>query len=172
MATQHTIGVFEPSKETWVSYIERLEQFFIATDVDKVEYFGHTISADGLQPSESKTRAVVDAPQPQNVSQLRSFLGMVNYYGKFLPKIATKLAPMYRLLKKGIQWRWGSVESEVFVFWLNGIPDIVTVKPYSSIAANCIYLHGSRLNNNWYYYNLAWHAHKPRWFYTVYTCTD
>ena len=33
MATQHTIGVFEPSKESWVSYIERLEQFFIATDV-------------------------------------------------------------------------------------------------------------------------------------------
>ena len=33
MATQHTIGVFEPSKGSWVSYIERLEQFFIATDV-------------------------------------------------------------------------------------------------------------------------------------------
>ena len=55
--------------------------------LDKVEYLGHTISADGLKPSESKTRAIVDAPQPQNVSQLRSFLGMVNYYGKFLPKI-------------------------------------------------------------------------------------
>ena len=76
----------------------------------KVEYLGHTISADGHKPSESKTRAIVDAPQPQNVSQLRSFLGIVNYYGKFLPKILTKLAPMYCLLRKGIQWRWGSVE--------------------------------------------------------------
>ena len=82
--------------------------------LDKVEYLGHTISADGLKPSESKTRAIVDAPQPQNVSQLRSFLGMVNYYGKFLPKISTKLAPMYRLLKKGVPWRWGSLERGVF----------------------------------------------------------
>ena len=48
--------------------------------LDKVKYLGHTISADGLKPSESKTRAIVDAPLPQNVSQLRSFLGMVNYY--------------------------------------------------------------------------------------------
>ena len=33
MATQHTIGVFDTSKESWVSYIERMKQFFIATDV-------------------------------------------------------------------------------------------------------------------------------------------
>ena len=82
--------------------------------LDKVQYLGHTISAGGFKPSESKTRAIVDAPQPQNVSQLRSFLGMVNYYGKFSPKILTKLAPMYRLPRKGIQWRWGSVERGVF----------------------------------------------------------
>ena len=44
------------------------------------KYLEHTISADGLQLSKSKTKAIIDASQPQNVSQLRSFLGMINYY--------------------------------------------------------------------------------------------
>ena len=82
--------------------------------LEKVQYLGHVISADGLQPSESKTRAISAAPPPQNVSQLRSLLGMVNYYGKFLGQISTTLAPLYRLLKKRTPWRWGSAETEAF----------------------------------------------------------
>ena len=39
-----------------------------------VEYLGHNISADGLQPTKDKVRAIVEAPVPQNVSQLQSFL--------------------------------------------------------------------------------------------------
>ena len=51
-----------------------------------VEYLGHTISAEGLNPThdssaDDKVRALVDAPRPENISQLRSFLGMINYYG-------------------------------------------------------------------------------------------
>ena len=44
-----------------------------------VEYLGHTISAEELQPITEKVRAIVEAPAPQNVSQLRSFLGLVFY---------------------------------------------------------------------------------------------
>lgn len=51
----------------------------------EVEYLGHTISAKGIQPTTQKIRAIVEAPQPTNVSQLKSFLGMLKYYGKFYP---------------------------------------------------------------------------------------
>ena len=44
-----------------------------------VEYLGHKISADELQPTEEKVRAIKEAPHPSNVSQLRSFLGLINY---------------------------------------------------------------------------------------------
>ena len=47
-----------------------------------------------------------NAPVPQNVSELRSFLGMVQYYHPFLPDLATTLAPLHELLKKGVQWTW------------------------------------------------------------------
>lgn len=43
-------------------------------------------------------RAIAEAPAPQDVSQLRSFLGMVNYYSKFLPNLSSTLSPLYRLL--------------------------------------------------------------------------
>ena len=65
-----------------------------------VEYLGHRISAAGLHPSEEKVRAIVDAPVPKDVTQLRSFLGLLNYYGKFLPQLPSTLAPLYALLQK------------------------------------------------------------------------
>ena len=65
-----------------------------------VEYLGYNISAEGIWPTQEKIRSIVNAPTPQNVSQLRSFLGLVNYYGKFLSNLSSTLAPLYGLLQK------------------------------------------------------------------------
>ncbi len=70
----------------------------------EVEYLGHKISRHGLQPTPEKVRAVADAPPPQDVTQLKSFLGLVNYYGKFLPNLSTALAPLHFLLQKQTKW--------------------------------------------------------------------
>ena len=69
-------------------------------------YLGLKISAVGLQPAEEKINAVKKAPTPCNVSELRSFLGMVQYYHSFLPRLATMLVPLHKLLQKGMQWEW------------------------------------------------------------------
>ena len=80
-----------------------------------VDYLGHTISAEGLQTSESKVSGIVKAPTPKNVSELRSFLGLVNYYHKFLPDLATMLAPLYALLQKKIScMTWGKSQDDAF----------------------------------------------------------
>ena len=50
-----------------------------------IEYLGHQISSDGVRPLLNKVDAIVKAPLPQNLQQLRSFLGLINYYGKFIP---------------------------------------------------------------------------------------
>ena len=70
----------------------------------QVEYLGHQISEKGLQPTTQKLRAIVEAPAPHNVSQLKSFLGMINYYSKFSPNLSTQLAPLYSLLQKKTIW--------------------------------------------------------------------
>ena len=60
----------------------------------------YTISAEGLKPSKAKVKAIEEAPAPRNVSELKFFLGLVNYYAKFLPNLASSLAPLYQLLNK------------------------------------------------------------------------
>ena len=72
----------------------------------EVVYLGLKISEVGLQPVEEKINAVKKAPTPRNVSELRSFLGMAQYYHSFLPGLATMLAPSHKLLQKGMQWEW------------------------------------------------------------------
>lgn len=93
--------------------LDRLHQYNLHLKLTKCEflkpevvYLGLRISAKGLQPVEEKISAVKRAPAPKNVSELRSFLGMVQYYHSFLPGLATTLAPLHRLLQKNIQWEW------------------------------------------------------------------
>jgi len=79
-----------------------------------VEYLGFQISAKGLQPTSEKVRAVQNAPAPTDVSQLKSFVGLVNYYVKFLPDLSHVLAPLYRLLQKSAKWVWEEQQQKVF----------------------------------------------------------
>lgn len=74
---------------------------------DVIQYLGHTISAQGIKPTDRKVRALQEAPCPTNVSQLKSFLGLANYYIKFLPNLSSTLSPLYRLLQKQVKWHWG-----------------------------------------------------------------
>jgi hypothetical protein len=69
-------------------------------------YLGLEYSGEGLRPVESSVQAVKDTPIPKNVSQLRSFLGMVQYYHQFLPDLAMVFGPLRELLLKGVQWHW------------------------------------------------------------------
>ena len=80
----------------------------------EVEYLGHRISKDGLQPSESKVEAITKAPSPKNVTELRAFLGLINYYGKFLSHLSTTVAPLHKLLAKGSKWEWDKSQQEAF----------------------------------------------------------
>ena len=79
-----------------------------------VSYLGFRIDADGLHPLEDKVQALVAAPAPQNVTELKSFLGLVQYYQKFLPNLANTLAPLHGLLKKHVHWAWTSKEDYAF----------------------------------------------------------
>ena len=79
-----------------------------------VEYLGHIISAKGLQPTDEKIRAITQAPAPQDVTQLRAFLGLLNYYGKFLKNLSTILAPLHKLLQQKTHWAWGKEQQLAF----------------------------------------------------------
>lgn len=57
---------------------------------------------------------MVAAPAPTNLSQLRSFIGLMNYYGKFVPNLSSVMSPLYQLLQKKIAWQWGKRQDAAF----------------------------------------------------------
>ena len=112
----------EEHLERLVAVLKRLGEYGLKANREKckflrsfVEYLGHVISAEGLQQSPKKVKAITAMPKPQDVTQLRAFLGMVQYYAKFLPDLATHLAPLHRLLQKDVKWSWGAEEEASFL---------------------------------------------------------
>ena len=75
---------------------------------EEVKYLGYTVSNEGIQPDTEKVEAIVNAPAPESVQSLQSFLGMVNFYGRFIENLSSLLSPFYALLKKGCTWKWSA----------------------------------------------------------------
>ena len=61
-----------------------------------------------------KVKAVVEAREPESVSEVRSFLGLLNYSGRFIPDLATLSEPLRRLTKKDVEFQWGPEQAEAF----------------------------------------------------------
>ncbi len=80
-----------------------------------VTYLGHRIDQFGLHPIAEKVVAIQEAPEPRNVSELKAYLGLITYYSKFLPNMATVLALLYNLLHKNVNWRWSANENNAFL---------------------------------------------------------
>ncbi|GBG65760.1 hypothetical protein CBR_g52351 [Chara braunii] len=72
----------------------------------QVLYLGHVLDGDGIKPEYSKIAAIRDWPTPRTLTELRSFLGLANYYRKFVRNFSTIAAPLRRLLKKETIWKW------------------------------------------------------------------
>ena len=103
----------EEHLENLESVLKRLQDTGLKADKEKCEFFrdrvqfcGHEIDREALQKTQEKIEAVVSAPRPENVSQLRSFLGLVNYYNRFLPNASTVLHPLHQLLEQNSEWQW------------------------------------------------------------------
>ena len=92
---------------------------YVSTNVSSSRQASHTlgtkINKDGLSTLENKVQGIVDAPTPSNVSQLRSFLGTVNYYGNFIPNLSTRPAHLNNLLKVKTKWNWTQDCNEAFL---------------------------------------------------------
>lgn len=107
------ILVYSRTPEDHLQHLEQVfqlldrEQFYINLNKCKfnsteVKFLGFIIGRDSLKPDPSKVQAVVDWPVPKDLHQLRAFLGLVNYFRKFIPQHAAVSKPLTDLLKKGV----------------------------------------------------------------------
>jgi hypothetical protein len=72
----------------------------------ELEFLGHIVGAEGIKVDPRKTETVRQWPTPKNVSHVRSFLGLANYFRKFIKDFAKIAYPMTELTKKDTPWTW------------------------------------------------------------------
>lgn len=81
---------------------------------NSITFLGHMIDGEGLHPAPAKVKEIQEKPAPTNKETLRAFLGLYNFYQKFLPDRATLLEPLYRLLESKTPWKWSECEQTAF----------------------------------------------------------
>ena len=74
----------------------------------KISFLGHTVTSNGVLPGVEKIEAVLNFAPPKNVKNVQSFLGLANYYRKFIPNFAEKAEPIINLTRKETQFQWSN----------------------------------------------------------------
>ena len=82
---------------------------------DSIDFLGHKISADKLEPQQDKLAAVRDLPSPTDLSSLRAALGLFSYYRKFVLHFSSIAFPLHALLKKDRAWEWGEIQENAYL---------------------------------------------------------
>ena len=86
----------------------------IQIDCEKVPFFGHTLSKEGVHLDKAKVELIQNWPIPNNVKELQLFLGTVNYLSKFLAFLSDLHAPLQGLLKKDTDFQWTETHTQAF----------------------------------------------------------
>ena len=71
-----------------------------------ITYLGYCIDKDGIHPTEDKVKAINGAPCPQDATELIAWLGLLNYYGRFIKDLSSILHPLNNLLQKDVPFQW------------------------------------------------------------------
>ena len=80
----------------------------------EVEFFGETYTTQGCKPSDTKVKAITEMLKPENLKDLQTFLGMIQYLSKFSARIAELAEPLQDLMKKHAPYAWGPEHNQAF----------------------------------------------------------
>ena len=107
---EHLMKVLSKLKEHQL-FVKKEKCEFAQQDI---LFLGHKVNKCRVMMDERKVQANLDLPPPSKVAELRSFLGLANYYRKFIQGYSKKVAPLTDLLKKDKKWVWIDACQEAF----------------------------------------------------------
>lgn len=91
----------------------------------EIDFLGYQISANGISIDPGKTKAISEMKPPEDITELRRFIGMVNFLGRHLSNLSTVMQPLTKLLEKETAWTWGPQQAQAF----QKIKDMITSAP-------------------------------------------
>ena len=80
----------------------------------QAHYLGHVVTKDGVEPDPKTTDKVRNWPRPRTVTEVRAFLGLAQYYRKFVKNFSIIAAPLHRLTQKDITFDWNEDCQQAF----------------------------------------------------------
>ena len=121
------ILIFSPDNKTHLEHLEAVFQRLREADLKlkaskcnffkkHIQYLGHLVSGEGIEPLPEKLEAVRKMPPPTTPKEVRQFLGLVGYYRKFVPKFADIARPLTNLTKLDVPYEWTNRCQEAFEF--------------------------------------------------------
>jgi len=82
--------------------------------VKEVEFLGIVIGPKGVEMQKEKIEEVLSWPAPRNIKKVQKFLGLTNYYRRFIKNFARIAAPLYMLVRKEQKWKWEKEQKKAF----------------------------------------------------------
>ena len=125
--------------------LKRIRDAGVTLNYEKCEFnktnlifLGHKIDGNGIQADPGKTAAISKMEAPQNVTELRRFLGMANQLGKFSKNLAEITQPLRVLLSNKHMWNWGPQQDQAFAKVKDELTKPIVLIPYDPEAATKI----------------------------------
>ena len=127
----------ESHDKNLITVLERLKEVGFKVNIEKCKFrqknikcLGHDIGCDGIRPDESRISDLKNKKRPTCLTSLRSFLGFVNYYRRFIFRYGDIAAPLTRLLKKNVKYEWDEKCENAFTKLKNSITsDSILIYP-------------------------------------------
>lgn len=110
----------------------------------QVEFLGHIVSADGISMESSKTKAITDWPLPLDIHELRSFIGLANYYCCYVENYAKICVPLFSLFKNDQVWEWTAEHTQAFEDLKAALTAALVLLPYYPTAQSVLITDASK----------------------------
>ena len=111
--------------------------------VREVEFLEVMIGPKGVEMQRKKVKGVLNWPAPRNIKEVQTFLGLANYYRRFIKDFAKIAAPLHMLVRKEQKWKWKKEQEEAFeklkaVFTTESILAILDINREIRVEANAL----------------------------------
>ena len=100
----------EEHKKTLKAVLHRAVDFVIT--FEELDFYGHKFTKDRLKPNPEKIRAEIESSPPKLKEAVRSFLGVIRYLSKLIPRYASLISPLRKVTHKDTNFKWGAEEKK------------------------------------------------------------
>jgi hypothetical protein len=139
---QDDIFIHAPSRDCLArrvsSVLKRLEEKHVTINTEKsvmfsesLSFLGHLVTPKGIQPDPQIAEKILSCQPPRDRKELESFLGLINFFGKMIPKFAALSVPLNQLRRKDVPYAWSTVQQEAFDALLQSIASPEVLRSYS-----------------------------------------